>query len=297
MIPYPHKDKLEAAMANPKAAADKAVLEEALRAYDTWIAKMKAITSKGDDFLREMVSYLNEYKDYLEVELVARHGSDFLKRQKGQLKLDNSVMEEFLPYLVDRKLLKNLPKSFDVETGSQTSFMSLSFCPSSIEKLNDTPEIDIKEKDQDFTIGKSIYYKFSSDEKFNAAKTIDGKLFLAVFAVECKVNYDKTMFQECAGTAARLKQGCPFSKYYTLAEYLDMQPEDVRLTSIDNVFLLRKAKRLPYEKRSIYAEVKQQHKDNPICFDVMKNFVKEMQNFIDATWYDPKTALSRGSFI
>jgi len=297
MIQYPHKDKLEAALTNPKAAADKGVLEEALRAYNTWIANMRRITATGDDFLREMVSCLNDYKDYLEVELVARQGSDFLKRQKGQLKLDNSVIEEFLPYLVDSKLLSNLPTSFNVETGPQTSFMSLSFCPSSIQKLDDMPEIVIKDKDQDFTIGKSVYYKFSSDENFSAAKTIDGRLFLAVLAVECKVNYDKTMFQECAGTAARLKQGCPISKYYALVEYLDMQPEDVRLTSIDNVFLLRKTKRLPYEKRSIYEEVRRQHAENPISFDVMKNFVKEMQNFINATWYDPEAALSRGSFV
>ena len=296
MIQFPHKDKLEAALSNPKAAADRGVLEEAMRAYDNWISGMKAITSTGDDFLREMVSRLNEYKDYLEVEPIARQGSDFLKRQKGQMKLDNSVIEEFLPYLVTPKLLNNLPTTFNVETGSQTSFMSLSFCPSSIQKLDD-PEIVIKEKDQDFTIGKSIYYKFSSDKDFNAAKTIDGKLFLAVLAVECKVNYDKTMFQECAGTAARLKQGCPISKYYALVEYLDMQPEDTRLTNIDNVFLLRKAKRLPYEKRSIYEEVKRQHEENPISFDVMKKFVNEMQNFINATWYDPDEALNRGSFV
>ena len=297
MIQFPHKDKLEAALTNPKAAADRAILEEAMTAYNTWITNMQSITSTGDDFLREMVSCLNEYKDYLEVELVARRGSDFLKRQKGQLKLDNSVIEEFLPHLVDPKLLNNLPTTFAVETGSQTSFMSLSFCPSSIQKLDDKPEIVIKDKDQDFTIGKSIYYKFSSDKDFSTAKTIDGKLFLAVLAAECKVNYDKTMFQECAGTAARLKQGCPISKYYALVEYLDMQPEDVRLTSIDNVFLLRKAKRLPYEKRSVYEEVKRQHEENPISFDVMKTFVKEMQNFIDATWYDPDAALSRGSFV
>lgn len=297
MIQFPHKDKLEAALSNPKAAADREILGEAMNAYNAWIAKMQSITSTGDDFLREMVDCLNEYKDYLEVELVARRGSDFLKRQKGQLKLDNSVIEEFLPHLVDSKLLANLPTAFAVETGSQTSFMSLSFCPSNIQNLNDKPEIVIKDKDQDFTIGKSIYYKFSSDKDFSTTKTIDGKLFLAVLAAECKVNYDKTMFQECAGTAARLKQGCPISKYYALVEYLDMQPEDVRLTSIDNVFLLRKAKRLPYEKRSIYEEVKRQHEEHPIDFGVMKNFVKEMQNFIDATWYDPDAALSRGSFV
>lgn len=228
--------------------------------------------------------------------MIAKSGSNFLKRQKGQLKLDNSVMEEFLPHLVDKRIIKNLPTDFDLEAGSKTSFMSLSFSPSSIRSL-DVPCITLKEKDQDFAIGKSYYYKFSSDEEFAIDKTTEGTLFLAVLATECKVNYDKTMFQECAATAERLKQGCPMSKYYTLVEYLDMSPEDTRLTSIDNVFLLRHAKRLPYEKRNVYEEVKAQHRDFPISFDVMKKYVGEIQNFVNATWYDPDAALKRGTFV
>lgn len=296
MIQFPHKEKLLAAMENPKAAVDRPLLQEAYNAYEQWISQMGSLRTSGNEFLSDLLRLLNDYKDYLEVELIARRGSDFLKRQKGQMKLDNSVIEEFLPYLVDSKLLSNLPTNYELETGSQTSFMSLSFCPSSIQTL-DKPQVVVKEKDQDFAIGKSVFYKFSTDESFATHNTIDGKLFLAVLAAECKVNYDKTMFQECAGTAARLKQGCPVSKYYALVEYLDMQPEDTRLTSIDNVFLLRKCKRLPYEKRNIYDEVRAQHRDNPINIDVMKMFVAEIQNFIDATWYDPYTALSRGAFV
>jgi len=175
--------------------------------------------------------------------------------------------------------------------------MSLAFRPSSISNLNEKPEIILKVKDQDFTIGKAIHYKFSSDENFCNQKTIDGKFYLAVLAAVCKINYDKTMFQECAGTAARLKQGCPIAKYYALVEYLDMQPEDTRLTEIDNVFLLRKAKRLPFEKRNILTEVRAQHQNFPISAEVIAMFVKEIQYFIDATWYNPDEALIRGSFI
>lgn len=296
MIQSPHKDKLIAAINNPKAFEDRDLLKEACCAYQQWLYRMSILTSTGDQYLADLVSLLNDYKDNLEVELIARKGSAFLKRQKGQLKLDNSVIEEFLPYLVSPKLLQNLPQSYTLETGSHTSFMSLAFCPSSIQAL-DKPQITIKDKDQDFTIGKTFYYKFSTDASFAQDKTIDGRLFLAVLAAECKVNYDKTMFQECAGTAARLKQGCPISKYYALVEYLDMTPEDTRLTSIDNVFLLRRAKRLPYEKRQIFREIEAQHRDCPISVDVMRNFVHELQEFINATWYNPEVALERGSFI
>jgi hypothetical protein len=292
----PHREKLLAAIDNPKAKGDIAFLREAFAAYETWINKLNALSSVGEIRIKEMTTLLNEYKDFLEVDLIASKGSDFIKRQKGQLKLDNSVLEEFLIHLVNPAVLNNLP-IFELETGPQTAFMSLAFRPSSVSSLNEKPEVILKVKDQDFTIGKAIYYKFSSDVAFNLQKTIDGKFYLAVLAAECKVNYDKTMFQECAGTASRLKQGCPVAKYYALVEYLDMQPEDTRLTEIDNVFLLRKAKRLPFEKRNILAEVKAQHRDFPISADVITKFVNEIQKFIDATWYNPEEALKRGSFV
>ncbi|MCT3805536.1 hypothetical protein CMU96_06935 [Elizabethkingia anophelis] len=290
----PHKDKLVAAIINPKASVDNDLLKEALKQYEIWIDSLSKLTSKGKKRIEEMTKSLNEYKDYLEVDLIARRGSPFLKRQKGQLKLDNSIMEEFLIHLVNDDILDGLPK--DIETGSQTAFMSFSFRPSKIESLIKKPEIVLKQKDQDFTLGKSIYYQFSPDENFDKNITTNGKLFLSVLATEIKVNYDKTMFQECAGTASRLKKGCPQSKYYALVEYLDMQPEDVRLTDIDNVYLLRKTKRLPFEKRGIFEEVRDQHKDFPIAVDVMQNYVAEIQSFISATWYDPNEAMTRGSF-
>jgi len=296
MSSTPHKEKLIAAIENPKSNGDKDLLKEALSAYESWNSKTTGLTSVGETRINEMTALLNEYKDYLEVDLIAARGSEFLKRQKGQLKLDNSVMEEFLIHLVNPNILNNLP-NFDLETGPQTAFMSLAFRPSSINTLNQKPEVIVKVKDQDFTIGKAIHFKFSSDAGFTATKTVDGKFFLAVLAAECKINYDKTMFQECAGTASRLKQGCPIAKYYALVEYLDMQPEDTRLTEIDNVFLLRKAKRLPFEKRSILAEVKAQHRDFPISSEVIGKFTHEIQRFVDATWYNPDEALQRGSFV
>lgn len=225
MSSIPHREKLLAAINNPKSNGDVALLKEALAAYDVWISKTNALTSIGQTRINEMTALLNEYKDFLEVDLIATKGSDFLKRQKGQLKLDNSVLEEFLIYLVNPAILNNLP-TFDLETGPQTAFMSLAFRPSAISNLNEKPEVILKVKDQDFTIGKAIHYKFSSDADFNSQKTVDGKFYLAVLAAECKINYDKTMFQECAGTAARLKQGCPIAKYYALVEYLDMQIQD-----------------------------------------------------------------------
>jgi len=293
----PHKDKVIAAISNPKCSSDKRLLEEVLERYIDWIKSMEALTSSKKERVNEMVELLNDYKDFLEVEIIAKRGSAFLKRQKGQLKLDNSVLEEFLIYLVNHKIIDGLPNDFKIDCGPHTAFMSLSFRPEGIASLNKKPSVVLKKKDQDFTLGKKIHYQFSSSSAFDKTRTTTGELYLSVFATEIKVNYDKTMFQECAGTAGRLKQGCPIAKYYALVEYLDMLPEDCRLTEIDNVFLLRKTKRLPVNKRPILAEVEKQHREFPIDKDVIWNFVQEMQYFINAVWYDPKEALKRGSFV
>ena len=297
MCKTPHKDKLEAALNNPKCANDLTLLNEAKTAYEIWINAMDTITAKGKEKVDKMVELLNTYKDTLEVDLIATRGTDFIKRQKGQLKLDNSVLEEFLIHLVNKDIIEGLPTSFTLEKGPQKAFMSLSFMPENVESLGGTPNLVIKTKDQDFTIGKNVYYKLSSDKDFAISQTLSGDFFLAVLAAEVKVNYDKTMFQECSGTASRLKQGCPISKYYALVEYLDMQAEDCRLTDIDNVFLLRKAKRLPFEKRSVLSEVTKIHKDYPIDKEVVWSFVQEIQSFVKAIWYNPAKALERGSFV
>ncbi len=296
MIKTPHKDKLIAAINNPKISADVALIREALAAYEVWQSKLINLSSGGKQRVLEATSLLNEYKDLLEVELIAEKGSDLLKRQKGQLKLDNSIMEEFLIHLVHPSILTGLP-NFDLDTGPHTAFMTFAFRPSSISALNEKPEIVLKSKDQDFMIGKNLHYKLSPDSSFSASKTAAGEMFLSVLSAEVKVNYDKTMFQECCGTAARLKQGCPSAKYYVLVEFLDMEPEDSRLTDVDNVFLMCHAKRLPSNKRSIAQEIKDQHRNYPIDGEVIFKFVEEIQKFVSATWHDPDEALRRGSFV
>lgn len=297
MMQTPHKDKLIAAINNPKCSSkDKEIIVEARKAYAFWISEMDKISCTGKKRVIQLTRLLNQYKNQLEVELIIRSGSDFLIRQKGQLKLDNSVIEEFLIRLVDSRILDGLP-NFELNFGPQRAFMSLAFTPASIHDLGEKPRIEIKEKDTDFTLGKSIFYKFSSDPNFDSRNTNSGMLTLAVLAAECKVNLDKTMFQEAAGTASRLKQGCPMSRYYLIVEYLDMEPENSRLTAIDNVFLIRHAKRLPFGKRTQYEEVKKQHLDNPIDPEVIWKFVTELQHFVKSVWYDPDKALERGSFI
>ncbi|KKU91056.1 MAG: Restriction endonuclease, type II, Bpu10I [Candidatus Jorgensenbacteria bacterium GW2011_GWA1_48_11] len=292
----PHLEKIKAAIANPLSKNDIGLLNKILAAYEVWIKKSAALKTEGVERIKDMTLLLNEYKDYVEVDLIMEKGSEFLKRQKGQLKLDNSIMEEFLTMLMNEKTIPEL-KGVDYVSGPQQAFMSLAFIPRDFAELSEKPVVALKTKDQDFTLGKELYYQFSTDESFKKEKTLSGKLMLAILAAECKINLDKTMFQEAAGTASRLKQGVPYSKYYMLVEFLDMQPEDTRLTDIDNVFLLRHAKRLPFEKRRSVEWIKKQRKEHPIDYKVILRFLEEIRQFLQSKWYDPDSALDRGSFV
>lgn len=296
MIGTPHLDKLNAALANPKCEPDWPLLTEGKGLYEAWVASLAAVGGEGQERVVEMVRLLNDYKHEFEVELVVKRGSDFLRRQKGQLKLDNSILEEFLIHLVHPAVVRGLGDT-QLVVGPENAFMSLSFRPRELKALGKQPDVVLKTKNQDFVIGTEIHYRFSPTAQFEPEDTATGSFVLAVLAAECKVNLDKTMFQEAAGTAARLKMGCPIAKYFVLVEYLDMQPEDCRLTDIDNVFLLRRAKRLPFDKRSVVEEVERQHREFPVDANVVWRFVQEMQAFVDAAWYDPEEALHRGSFV
>lgn len=294
----PHKDKLYATLSNQKCPRrDRELIQKALYLYNEWIEKLNDLTSKGKKRVEEMVELLNWYKDEFEVELIMKEGTNFIKRQKGQLKLDNTILEEFLINLIDPHIFHGLDNIDMLEIGPYRSFMSLAFLPESLKQLTQKPHVSVKSKDQDFILGTEIHYQFSTDKGFHSETTTDGSMVLAVLAAECKVNLDKTMFQEAAGTAARLKQGCPVAKYFLLVEYLDMIPEDCRLTAIDNVFLLRHAKRLPFGKRNVPDEIERLHKSHPIDSEVVWLFVQEIQGFIDAVWYDPDQVLERGTFV
>jgi len=58
------------------------------------------------------------------------------------------------------------------------------------------------------------------------------------------------MFQEAAATALDVKTAVPGARYYLLCEWLDMTPINTGATAIDEIIILRKAKRLPSNIRA-----------------------------------------------
>lgn len=118
-----HGDKLGALVANPKLPPEDAPrVQEAIRRYGAWIKRLESAKGDASTLLGELVAALNDYKRYIELDFIFDADNDFLYRQKGQLKLDNTVLEEFLPYLFDSRLCPGLSRLPNLICGPQSSF-------------------------------------------------------------------------------------------------------------------------------------------------------------------------------
>ena len=231
--------------------ADRSRVELAYQKYLEWSQAMDAVSGSRDDILGDFIRLLNAYKLHIEFDLIFCSSEDFLYRQNGQIKLANSILEEFLPRLFDVRLVPGFKSISNVSVSPATCFSHLSF-GSPLQAL-DRGGVFVKSKDQDFAVTKSFDVSISGGEGTGArfAKTVS----VAYFATEIKTNLDKTMFQEATATAAELKSAVPGSRYILLCEWLDMAPIDTKLTSIDEVIVLRKQKRLASSARERFSSV------------------------------------------
>jgi hypothetical protein len=197
-LPTPHGDKLRALVHNRKLPVEDQIrIAQAIERYETWLQELKTVHGVYQDILSRLVSLLNDYKMYVEVDLIFDSNNDFLYRQKGQLKLDNTIIEEFLPILVTTALRDRLQK-YELSFGPTTCFSSIRF-ESNIKKHMPGGGIQLREKDHDFVVGRRLFIRTSHQPDFKESATIE--THLAYVAAECKTNLDKTMFQEAAATA------------------------------------------------------------------------------------------------
>ena len=304
MSDFPHGDKLKALLVNPKIPEnDKARVTAQVERYDAWIATMNALEGEGDTLLEALVDGLNAYKKSVEFDLIFCSDDDFLYRQKGQLKLDNTILEEFMPRLFDPRLVKGLARQTGLECGPRASFAGLSF-DSPILALSGGGAY-LKKKDQDFSITRK--HNISISRTDDPKDRFSEDFHVSYFASEIKTNLDKTMFQEAAATAGELKKSTTGSRYILLCEWLDMKPISTKLTAIDEVIILRRSKRIGSGIRSNFstAEGRREQRDwfenflgeHPLDIESFRRFVFHLDEcFPDADHDAEDVVLGRGFF-
>tara|TARA_B110000008_G_C16958302_1_gene559095 strand:- start:1658 stop:2560 length:903 start_codon:yes stop_codon:yes gene_type:complete len=245
----PHKNKLTALFNNSKLPSSDKVREiEVLEKYQQWISVLSDKNIPKDEYLKRIIDATNTYKNFIDLDFIFLSDQDFLYRQKGQLKLDNTILEELLPYLIDDRLVPGPFSKENYFVGDEKCYAGLFFG----KWLSDNSEdrLFIKQKNQDFAVGKTVKLTIQDGVSID---NIDLKV--AYFAAELKTNLDKTMYQEASATAMELKSNVQNSKYYLVCEWLDMTPIDSSTSSIDSVIVLRKAKRISSNVRSQFSSV------------------------------------------
>ncbi len=304
-LPRPHGEKLRALLNNRKLPqADKQRVEEAVKRYNAWRAALDEAKGEGDALLRAFVDATNAYKRFIEFDLIFNSEDDFLYRQKGQLKLDNTILEEFLPRLVDPRLVPGIQKIGEVVSGPQRCFSGFYIGPLAAPLAEGG--IFIKSKNQDFAVGRKLYVKASKRADFANGDVLNTSLNVAYFAAELKTNLDKTMFQEAEATARELKQAVLGAVYILLCEWLDMPPIDTRLTSIDEVIILRKAKRLgsgvreqfdtAANRKRLRREFEKHLNVHPLAFESFARLVHKLKNAFPDAAPAEEVVLERGFF-
>lgn len=249
-LPTPHGDKLRAFATNPKLPeADGPRVADAIGRYNNWIKELSGIRDQDSDVIGQLVVSLSAYKRWIDLDLVFDSPADFLYRQKGQIKLDNTILEEFLPWLVQAVIGKDAC-DLGLRLGPATCLSAVQFQSA----LRDAPRgggMRVRSKNQDFAITRKLYLRASHDSMFQTAE--DAEASIAYLVAEIKTNLDKTMFQEAAATAADVKLSVPGARYLLLCEWLDMTPIRTAGTAIDEVVMLRKSKRLPSSIRQHFS--------------------------------------------
>jgi len=250
--------------------------------------------------VQRLVDATNRYKLSVELDLIFDSPGEFLYRQKGQLKLDNTILEEFLPQLFYRGL--NLADG-TFELGPRKTFAGLSFS-SSLASPGIGGRPTLRAKDQDFVLGKRLHMMTSFHKDFHEAERIESHL--GYVCAECKTNLDKTMFQEAVATSRDLKMAVPSSLYFLVCEFLDMTPVSITPTHIDDVLIVRKAKRMSSNLRQEYrsAKERQAHRKEYVEFlesakyyaDVFQRMIDKVQRVIDAADPEVDAVLKNGHF-
>lgn len=301
ILPTPHGDKLNALLENEKLPkSDRPYILDALTLYKEWLEKLKLVTGGSQEIVTDMVDILNEYKRYIELNVIFDSKNNFLYRQKGQLKLDNTIIEEFLPILLT-SALSDLLQDYDLGFGPMTCFSGIRF-ESGIATDRIGGGMQVRTKDHDFTISRRLFIRSSHDKDFQGSITRETNI--AYIAAECKTNLDKTMFQEAAATALDVKLVVPGAKYYLLCEWLDMSPISTHTTAIDEILVLRKAKRLPSDMRREFSTApgRQENRErfaqyletHPFSTEVFLRFVEHVRGVIEE---EPENdVITRGYF-
>ncbi|MEW5694232.1 MAG: Bpu10I family restriction endonuclease [Candidatus Hydrogenedentota bacterium] len=193
----------------------------------------------------------------------------------SQSQLHSSVIEEFMYYL-----FKDIGKLANkhIYWGRTQAYTNLYFAPPSIEAFEESSNIVINVKNQDFSISKEVILKsrVSNNENWQ-----ENTIYVPIVSIECKTYLDKTMYEGSVPTAEKIKKGNPYCIFLIVTETYEVSLDvDPKYSSIDQIYVLRKESR-----------------DNPIYEDVVWDLFSFVNSHISSDWYNVRERIERGKMI
>jgi hypothetical protein len=250
-------------------------LQEIRVKYNEWKSKnlsligpMKAEIQDADfEIIQQRVSFLNEYKDFIDQQ-------HYAEKFDSRSNLHSSALEEFMYYL-----FKDLISEYSDNAliGKAHVFKDIFFRADNYELMIKTANAKIEIKDHDFTIGTRINVAMNTLGYDNTEKyTWD----IPAIAIECKTYLDKTMLQDASTAAEELKHRNPNAMYIVVAEWLKLTDSiNLKKFKIDQIYVIRKQKNTDREFRYEKSYIK-----NPIYPDTIFHLFSFVRDFLTKNW-------------
>lgn len=274
MSTFIHGNNLEHKIKIEKQLENKRLLEEIKKEYNKWKEKNLKITGTSKKDIEHKVQLLNDYKTFIEqAKFKKEAGNRFGFTSQSQL--HSSVLEEFMYYL-----FKDITKlnNKQIYWGRTQAYTNLFFAPYNIESFEESSNIVINFKNQDFSISKQVILKskVSNNENWQ-----ENKIYVPIVSIECKTYLDKTMYEGSVSTAEKIKNGNPYCIFIIVTETYEVSLDvDPKYSSIDQIYVLRKESR-----------------NNLIYDDVVWDLFQYVENHINSEWYNIKERIKKGKMI
>jgi hypothetical protein len=274
MSNFIHGDNIEHKLKNEKNEINKKLLDEIVSQYINWKKANLEISGTTKQDIEKKVKLLNQYKNFID--------QSKYKKEKGnphgftsQSQLHSSVLEEFMYYLFkDIKTISNKKLIW----GRTVAYTSLYFAPPNIETFEETANIVINVKNQDFSISKEIILK---SRVSNSDKWQENIIYVPIISIECKTYLDKTMYEGSASTSDKIKKGNPYCIFLIVTETYEVSKEmDPKYSSIDQIYVLRK-----------------ENAKNPIYSSVVIDLFNYVERYLSQDWYNVKERIKTGKMI
>lgn len=240
-----HGDNIDNKVKREHNQQNRKLLKEIKQNYLEWKASNLKITGTSKPDIIKKVELLNDYKNFID--------QPKFRKEKGrpngftfQSKLHSTVIEEFLYYLFkDISKLKNKNINF----GPTKAYSNLYFAPPNIDAFEESSNIVINIKDQDFSISKEILVQ---SRFLNNKNWQENKIYVPIVWIKCKRYLNKRMFDRSASAAEKLKKCNPYCIFLIITETYEVSLNiEPRLSSIDQVYVLRRDDR----KNPIYEDI------------------------------------------